>query len=69
MEQFRIEIEEAVGGLSQEQKDALDEAHRVYHSRLNGALPFDTQIAIVLGVRKTPVKTPAKVPAVKKASQ
>lgn len=70
MDHFRAEIEESVGSLSSAQKDALDEAHRIYHTRLNGALPFATQIAIVIGAKsKEPeIKVTKKLPPKKKVS-
>jgi hypothetical protein len=69
MEHFRDEIEESVGGLDSAQKEALDEAHRIYHTRLNGALPFATQIAIVMAAKKKEpeIKVTGKLPPKKKA--
>jgi len=64
MENFREEIEEATGGLTEAQKLAIDKAHNLYHKKQNGPLPFAVQIAIVCGVQQTAPKTTTR----KKAS-
>ena len=36
------------GDVSQGEEDILDEAHKLFHLRMSGPLPWDTQVAIVV---------------------
>ncbi len=36
------------GDVSQSEEDILDEAHKLFHLRMSGPLPWDTQVAIVV---------------------
>ena len=60
MENFLEAITDALGGLTPSQKQALEKAHNIYHKRITGPIPFDTQVAIAIladtPAKKTPVK-------------
>ena len=49
MDGLTNELEEVLKGkITKAQKDNLDKAHRLFHGRLTGPLPFAVQIAIAV---------------------